>query len=46
MSEYPVTGSYPIIEACNDIANATWKDIFECKFNLFNKLQFPFEAAR
>ena len=41
MTEYPVaarTGSYPIIEACNDIANATWKDIFECKFNLFNKL--------
>ena len=40
MREYPVdagTGSYPIIEACK-IVNATWKDIYECKFNLFNKL--------
>ena len=41
MTEYPVTastGTYPIMEACDDIADATWIEISECKFNLFNKL--------
>ena len=41
MREYPVSsraGTYPNIEACDDIADPTWMEISECKFNLFNKL--------
>lgn len=48
--EYPdntgLEGPYPNIENCGNIVGASWIDISDCKFNLFNKLGFPFEAAR
>ena len=37
---------YPSIEICANLHVTSFTQMMSCKFNLFNKLEFPIEAAR